>query len=95
MKALEENKLVIFASTGVSTGKPSKPPGFEALALKIAPGEPLLKEEGKDWDRFLGRMQKKGIAVHDLAARELSGPRLRSNSLHRHLLRVFGTPEKV
>jgi hypothetical protein len=91
--ALRKGKLVIFAGTGVSMGKPACMPSFEALAREISPGEDI-----KDGfiDRFLGDVEKRGVDVHVAAAEILNPtPARKPNPLQIDLLRLFRAPDKV
>ncbi|MGN8081555.1 DUF4020 domain-containing protein [Variovorax sp. 22077] len=93
LDALRDNNLVIFAGAGVSMGPPSNLASFWRLAEQIAEGTGLEVEQ--PLDRFLGRLQHKQVHVHMRAADRLSPPGSAPNALHRNLLRLFGTGEKV
>lgn len=70
---------------------PSNLPNFEQLALRIAEGSVLAREEDEPPDRFLGRLENLGVQVHRRARDLLSDPSSRPNQLHRDLLRLFDT----
>ena len=89
--ALRNGELVVFAGAGVSMGKPACLPSFKELARRIAEGtgEDLRDEEPEDC--FLGKLQHKGVRVHDRAAEILSGENLTHTALHENLLRLYRT----
>jgi hypothetical protein len=90
--ALEEDRLVIFVGAGASCPPPSNLPLFNGLAAEIC-GEPV--EPGTE-DRRLGEYKRKtGADVHALAAQILCNPATKHTDLHRHIVRVFRSPEKV
>lgn len=90
--ALEEDRLVIFAGAGVSCPPPSNLPLFNGLAAEVC-GEPV--ERGTE-DRRLGEYKRKTRAdVHALAARLLCNPTTKHTDLHRHIVRIFRSPDKV
>ena len=96
LSALRNGNLVIFAGAGVSMGEPALLPKFDALARSIAQGTGETKG-GETEDVFLGRLQNRGVQVHDVAARIL-GRNCRDElpeptSLHRDLLRLYPEPE--
>lgn len=93
LDALRDNNLVIFAGAGVSMGPPSNLASFWRLAEQIAEGTGLEVEQ--PLDRFLGQLQHKQVHVHTRAADRLSLPGSAPNALHRDLLRLFGSGEKV
>lgn len=93
IEAIRTENIVIFAGAGVSMGEPANLPDFNTLANSIASGSGETKPEMEDADRFLGRLQLKGVQVHQRAASELI-----SNSyttLHKNLLRLFPETECV
>ncbi|TAL72327.1 MAG: DUF4020 domain-containing protein [Rhodanobacter sp.] len=91
--ALRDDRLVIFAGAGVSMGAPSNLASFWELAASIARGtgtdpvEPL--------DQFLGQLNDHGVNVHERAAKLLSPAGSTPNALHRDLLRLFQTADRV
>lgn len=90
--ALEEDRLVIFAGAGVSCPPPSNLPLFNGLAAEIC-SESV--ERGAE-DRRLGEYKRKtGADVHALAAQILCNPTTRHTDLHRHIVSVFRSPEKL
>ena len=92
--ALKNGKLVIFIGAGASMGPPANMPNFNELAAQIARGTP--RKENEPVERFLGRLKdKSGINVHQNAAEILDIKDKKPNSLHRDLLRLFGTSQKV
>lgn len=93
LDAVRDNNLVIFAGAGVSMGPPSNLASFWRLAEQIAEGTGLEVEE--PLDRFLGKLQHGQVRVHTRAADRLSPLGSAPNALHRDLLRLFGSGEKV
>lgn len=92
LDAARDGALVVFAGAGVSMGPPSNLPDFKALAADIAGGTNAIDEPV---DRYLGRMHLGGIPVHKRAAACLSLPDSRPKALHRDLVRIFGTVDRV
>lgn len=92
-EALRDDQLVIFAGAGVSVGCPSNLPSYRKLACDIAQGTGFTPTE--QLDRFLGQLHHKNIAVHDRAIQILSTVESSPNVLHRDLLRLFKTADKV
>jgi len=92
--AHKRGKLVIFAGAGVSMDPPSNYPNFADLANQIGgPAHP--KFENELIDRYLGRLEQEGLAVHDRVRRLLSDPDSRPNHLHGSVIRLFGTSQRV
>ncbi|MBN8504054.1 MAG: DUF4020 domain-containing protein [Burkholderiales bacterium] len=95
LDALRDGCLVVFAGAGVSKGLPADLPNFKGLVHELA------KKAGKEWkekdepDQFLGQLNGLGIPVHQLAADVLDPPGRLPNALHKDLLRLFRTPDKV
>lgn len=94
IKAIREERLVVFAGAGVSKGEPANLPNLRDLADDIAKqaGESSLKETEPE-DRFLGQLHKKQVEVHRLAANILN--RGSFTPLHQNLLRLFRNPAKT
>ena len=99
LAALRDERLVVFAGAGVSTGKPASLPRFRDLAESVAQGTGHAPVEHEPDDVFLGRLQHQGVDVHERAARAL-----RTNSkdetpkptaLHRDLLQLYPDPGSV
>lgn len=91
--ALSRDRLVIFAGAGVSVGAPSNLAGFWALAEQIAHG--TGKTPCKPLDGFLGELSHEGVSVHERAREYLSPPGSAPNALHRDLIKLFGSPDRV
>ena len=89
LNAMRDNNLVVFAGAGVSMGDPSHLPSFESLAQQIADGTGKECGNSEPIDRFLGRLQHGGVAVHQRAARALQIDGIRPTRLHHDLLRCF------
>ncbi len=96
LKALRDGELVVFAGAGVSVGPPACLPMFSGLAEEIARGTGEVRGKDEPEDRFLGRLQDKGVHVHDIAAQVLSkrgdeppGP----TALHSNILRLYSKPD--
>ena len=87
--ALRSGQLVVFAGAGVSMGEPACLPNFTSLANTIAEGTGVTLAEGEPVDGFLGKLQRRGVEVHDLAARALRRDGLAPTELHRNLLRLY------
>lgn len=90
LEAIRDGRFVVFAGAGVSMGPPSNLDSFRTLAQNIAgavPTDPL--------DRFLGELHHKGVKVHERALQVLSPPGSAPTDLHRHLIRLFGSVERI
>lgn len=94
LAALREKRLVVFAGAGVSMGAPANLDNFADLADKIAAGTGEVRSNDEREDSFLGRLKCRGVAVHALAARELSKSTA-PTTLHRDLLRLYLGAEQV
>ena len=94
LAALRDGKLVVFAGGGISMGEPASLPDFKGLSTAIAQGtgQTLGNQEP---DRFLGRLQHKGVNVHERAGEELSRHNPEPTDLHRDLLRLYSEPRSV
>ena len=88
IRASKEVKLAIFAGAGVSMAPPSNYPDFADLTDELAKGQPF-KRENMDFDRFLGRLEDKGVQVHRRTHEIFSNPDSKPNSLHFNLLKMF------
>ncbi|MDD2736267.1 MAG: DUF4020 domain-containing protein [Desulfuromonadaceae bacterium] len=93
LDALKKGKLVVFAGAGVSMGEPANLPDFWELASYIADGTGKTPDE--PFDRFLGKLHHSGVDVHSRAAARLNRVGLEPTELHRDLLKLFPTPEKL
>jgi NAD-dependent SIR2 family protein deacetylase len=87
-------ELVLFAGAGVSIGAPSDYPNFRDLAAELgARTHPIRDHELID--RYLGRLVKCGIPVHDRVKNRLSDPHSRTNPLHESIVRLFGNTSAI
>lgn len=93
LDALRDNRLIVFAGAGVSMGPPSNLPSFKKLARDIAQGTGL--DPIDPLDRFLGVLHHRKVLVHERAAQLLSPAGSTPNALHRDLLRLFRTVDRV
>ena len=94
LRAQMARELVVFAGAGVSNPPPSALPLFGELADRIGALSGGARErDAKDMeepdDRYLGRLKKQGMQVHEAAARILVGPHTKPHELHLLLLKVF------
>ena len=99
LSALRNGGLVVFAGAGVSAGKPASLPKFRAFAESIAEGTGQSRRTHESEDVFLGRLQHRGVLVHDIAAQILRkicyGEIPKPTSLHGDLLRLYPEPGAV
>lgn len=95
LDAISDDRLVVFAGAGVSMGSPANLPNFLKLAKGIAVGTGLTLQELEPIDRFLGRLEHKGVKVHQLAALQLSNPTSSPTELHLDLMRLFRSSDRV
>lgn len=93
LKALGDDNLVIFAGAGVSRGTPSNLPDFKELTEMIADG--TAYKASSPWDQFLGFLECKGINVKKRARDLLSVQDSIPNDLHRNLISLFRSVDKV
>jgi Domain of unknown function (DUF4020)/SIR2-like domain len=95
LQAQQTGDLVVFAGAGVSAPAPSSLPLFTALAEQIGGPSGELRKQGEPDERYLGRLKKAGVHVHEAAAQILVNSRTKPHELHRLLGRLFPTPEKL
>ena len=98
LSSLRDGELVVFAGAGVSIGPPASLPSFRGLANEIARGTGEVRGKNEPEDRFLGRLQHKGVHVHEIAAQALSGSEKQPpapNALHFDILRLYARPESL
>ena len=99
LSALGESALVVFAGAGVSKGEPALLPDFSSLVESIARGTGENRDDRESEDVFLGRLQYRGVRVHEIAARNIRKNRCDKaptpTALHRDLLRLYPEPAMV
>ena len=93
VRALRDDRLVVFAGAGVSMGSPSNLPSFKQLAINITEGTGYIPKA--PWDQLLGSLQSKGVRVHEQASQYLSSPLSSPNDLHKNLLLLFQSIDRV
>lgn len=93
LDALRDDELVVFVGAGVSMGPPSNLASFEKLAKDIAQGTGQVAFA--PFDRFLGQLHHRKVAVHERAAQLLSPSGSAPNALHHDLLRLFRSADRV
>ena len=76
-------------------GEPANLPNFKKLALAVAQGTGEEPEEHETEDRFLGRLEQKGVNVHERVKEELSKNNPKPTDLHRELLRLYSVPRQI
>lgn len=94
LRAIEDNKLAVFAGAGVSMGNPANLPSFHCLAEQIAKDTGKVLN-GDQEDRFLGKLKDKGTDVHELVASILTHNQPKPTQLHKNLLRLYDEVEKI
>lgn len=87
--AQRTGNLVVFVGAGVSMGPPSNLPSFPRLVERIADGTGEARDENEAEDRFLGRLKKNKVRVHERAAEILDDPKSMPAPIHHDLLRLF------
>ena len=97
-----QEDLVIFIGAGVSVSLPSGLPLFESLTKKVAAhfGENItdsgtLDSIKKAPDQYLGQLKSKGLDVNAVVKQFIDLPGSEPNNIHRSLVRLFSTPEKL
>jgi len=88
-------ELVVFAGAGVSMPPPSSLPSFDMLAEMIGSGSGLKRSANEPADRYLGRLKQKEINVHDASARILVNENTKPHDLHRLILELFPSFQKI
>ena len=88
ISAQRSGRLVVFAGAGVSMSPPSSLPNFELLADKIAAGH-LKREDKEPIDRFLGRLEKKGVEIRKITQSILCKENSKPNPVHDAILTLF------
>lgn len=95
LEAQGSGNLVVFAGAGVSMSPPSNHPNFDRLAEQVAAGSALSNEREEPPDRYLGRLENRGVQVHQRTRGILGDPSSRANQLHHDLLGLFNTESMV
>jgi|ERR1039458_6279534 hypothetical protein len=95
LRAQSAGELVIFCGAGISNPPPSSLPLFAELAAMIGHGCGLKKEPSDPEDRYLGRLKKRGVRVHEAAAQILLNETTKPHELHRHIVKLFSAADKV
>jgi hypothetical protein len=95
LRACDAGELVVFAGAGVSMPPPSSLPSFQGLAERIGAGAGIMFEQNEPADRYLGRLNDKGISVHEASARILVNNDTKHTPLHRLLLEFFPSRDTV
>lgn len=72
MRSMRDKTCVVFAGAGVSMGEPAKLPSFFKLAEQLAAGTGETRGDGEPVDRFLGRIHRKGVRIHERSCTALN-----------------------
>src|SRR5688572_5627777 len=94
IRAQRDGRLVVFAGAGVSMAAPSNLPSFDSLVRDVV-GDALEPVAGEPLDRFLGRAADKGVDVQLRARQIIGNPASLPTQLHRDLLALFNSPERI
>lgn len=96
LQAINDNKLVVFAGSGVSMNEPTNLPNFIKLAEKIAKraGETFDKDSDAV-DEFLGDLERKNKKVRKRVVDELNPENIKPNKFHEAILKIFKKPEQI
>ena len=86
--AQKHGNLVFLAGAGVSMDLPSNYPNFVDLATEIG-GAAFPRHKDELVDRYLGRLEQEGLAVHERVQQFLSNPESRPNHLHQAIIRLI------
>jgi len=73
---------------------PSNYPSFLKLAEEIG-GAAFPKPDSEPVDRYLGRLEQEGLAVHERVKQRLSLPDSLPNHLHQSIIRLFGRTDAI
>ncbi|MCD9539216.1 DUF4020 domain-containing protein [Photobacterium carnosum] len=93
VEAAIAGKLVVFAGAGVSMGAPANLPSFWKLAEDVAQG--FGKQPSVPLDKFLGSLSPDEEVVQKATVKILQDINSGPKDLHRHLLNLFLTSNKV
>jgi hypothetical protein len=95
LRAQIAGELLVFAGAGVSHPAPTSLPLFRELAQVIGKDSGLERQDSEPEDRYLGRLSKRGVDVHEAAARILLNPQSKHHDLHRLLLQIFPSAKQI
>jgi len=95
LHARDSGNLVVFAGAGVSVPSPSSLPLFRGLADQIGVSTGVVRKEDEPDERYLGRLKKRGVHVHDAAARILVNDETKPHELHKLLVKLFPSAEML
>ncbi len=76
-------------------GEPANCPSFKELVKNISASTNREIKDGEAEDCFLGDLQRAGVEIHSLAAKELTCGKPQPTSLHCNLLRLFVESQQV
>lgn len=96
LKSIHNGSLVVFAGAGVSIDSPTSLPDFIGLAKLIArqSGRIFNSKEDKV-EEFLGDLQRDGIKVKELVAKNLEKGNPKPNKFHFNILNLFHDSNSV
>lgn len=89
LDALRNGELVIFAGAGVSRDKPTCLPDFKALKDKIIERTSHEQKVDEPLDRFLGRVEREGVRVHEIVKEVFSKKDSGPNHYHNSIVKLF------
>lgn len=89
VKAIRDDRLVIFAGAGVSMSEPTNLPSFNNLSKKIAQLTNEHKGENEPDEQYLGRVKNLGHDVHNEVCSILNESNLKPNKNHKTLIDFF------
>lgn len=95
IQAAQEGHLVVFAGAGVSMGAPTSMPDFNTLTEKITMGTGEIKGKDESSEVFLGRINHSGVDVKKRTASILSEKDFIHNDLHKFIIDLFPSAEKI
>lgn len=95
LDALQSNRLVVFAGAGASMGSPASLPDFRQLAEQTAQGTGQYPTDEEPAERFLGRLEDRGIDVRERVVQTMKSKCPTPTALHHSLLGLFRNPEDV
>ena len=88
LRAQAAGELVVFAGAGVSAPAPSSLPLFDSLAEQIGGPTGIRRQPQEPVERYLGRLKKQGVHVHDASARILVNENTKPHPLHEKLIQL-------
>ncbi len=95
LAAQRERRLVVFVGAGASMAPPSNLPNFEKLTLQIVTESSTPVEHRKDYDFWLGELERRGVDVHRRVQAIIGNDDSKPTPLHRAIADLFESVRDV